>query len=164
MGIARPLDFPCRRTLGAADRGHRAYFHRRRRRALAVGAAAVALSPDLGAGVPVAAAAAAQMDAAGAAAGDRRRRRAAGGRRRAESIADARRASALLLCHRNGLPWRTGAYPAGGEISYRFLRCAVVRRHGRRSVRRTDRTLHLLLDRGISDSAGGGGAVPSDRQ
>ena len=44
---------------GPADRGDRAYFHRRRRRAAAVGAAAVAVSVDLGAGVPVAPAAAA---------------------------------------------------------------------------------------------------------
>ena len=34
---ARPLDFPCRRPVGAADRGDRAYFHRRRRGAAAVG-------------------------------------------------------------------------------------------------------------------------------
>ena len=164
MDFARPLDIPCRRTVGAADRGDRAYFHRRRRSALAVGAAAVALSVDLGAGVPVASAAAAQMDAAGAAAGDRRRRGAAGGRRRAESAADARRASALLLRDRDGLPRRTGAHPPGGEISHRFLCRAVVRRHGRRPVRRPDRAVHLLMDRGISDPAGAGGAVPPDRQ
>ena len=30
MDSARPLDIPCRRTVGAADRGDRAYFHRRR--------------------------------------------------------------------------------------------------------------------------------------
>ena len=164
MDSARPLDIPCRRTVGAADRGHRAYFHRRRRSALAVGAAAVALSVDLGAGVPVAAIAAAQMDAAGAAFGDRRRRGAAGGRRRAESAADARRASALLLRDRDGLPRRTGAHPPGGEISHRLLCRAVVRRHGRRPVRRPDRAVHLLMDRGISDPAGAGGAVPSARQ
>ena len=164
MDFARPLDIPCRRAVGAADRGDRAYFHRRRRRAAAVGAAAVALSLDLGAGVPVAAAAAAQMDAAGAAAGDRRRRRAAGVRRRAEFAADARRASALLLRHRDGLPWRTGAHPPGGEISHRLLCRAVVRRHGRRLVRRPDRAVHLLLDRGISDPAGAGGAVPAARR
>ena len=164
MDAARPLDLPRRRAVGAADRGDRAYFHRRCRSALAVGAAAVALSVDLGAGVPVAAAAAAQMDAAGAASGDRRRRGAAGGRRRAESAADARRASALLLRDRDGLPRRTGAHPPGGEISHRFLCRAVVRRHGRRPVRRPDRAVHLLMDRGISDPAGAGGAVPSDRQ
>jgi hypothetical protein len=48
-----------RGAVGPADRGDRAYFHRRGRRAAVVGAAAVALSPDLGAGVPVASAAAA---------------------------------------------------------------------------------------------------------
>ena len=136
MDGARALDFPGRGAVGSADRGDRAYLHRRRRRAVAVGAAAVAVSVDLGAGVPVAAAVAAQMDAAGAAAGDRRRGHPAGGRRRAESAADARRASALLLRHRDGLPWRTGADPAGGEISHRLLCRAVVRRHGRRLVRR----------------------------
>ena len=164
MDLARALDISRRGAVGPADRGHRAYFHRRRRGAAAVGAAAVALSPDLGAGVPVAAAAAAQMDAAGAAAGDRRRRRAARGRRRAESAADARRPSALLLRHRDGLPWRTGAHPPGSEISHRLLCRAVVRRHGRRPVRRPDRAVHLFLDRGISDPAGAGGAVPSARQ
>ena len=74
---ARALDLPRRGAVGPAGRGHRAYLHRRRRGAAAVGAAAVALSADLGAGVPVAAAAAAQMDPAAAAAGDRRRHRAA---------------------------------------------------------------------------------------
>src|ERR1700754_3800324 len=97
MDFARPLDLPGCGTVRAADRGDRAYFHRRCRRAPALGAAAVALSADLGAGVPVAPAAAAQMDAAGAAAGHCRRRGAAGGRRRAEFAADARWASALLL-------------------------------------------------------------------
>ena len=57
--VARALDLPRRGAVGPVDRGHRAYFHRRRRGAAAVGAAAVAVSPDLGAGVPVAAAAAA---------------------------------------------------------------------------------------------------------
>src|SRR5258705_11287387 len=109
MDPARALDIPRRRAVGAADRGDRAYFHRRRRRALAVGAAAVALSVDLGAGVPVAAAAAAQVDAAGATAGDCRRGDPAGGGGRAEFAADAGRASALLLYHCDGLPWRTAA-------------------------------------------------------
>src|SRR5439155_22498725 len=135
-----------------------------RRSALAVGAAAVALSPDLGAGVPVAPAAAAQMDATGAAAGDRRRRGAAGGRRRAEPAADARRASALLLCDRDGLSWRTGTHPPGGEISHRLLCRAVVRRHGRRIVRRLDCAVHLLMGCGISDPAGARGVVPAARR
>ena len=74
MDAARALDFPRRGAVRPADRGHRAYLDRRRGGAAAVGAAAVAVSADLGAGVPVAAAAAAQMDAAGAAAGDCRRR------------------------------------------------------------------------------------------
>ena len=87
--------------------------------------------------------------------------RAAGGRRRAEPAADARRPSALLLRDRDGLPWRTGAHPSGREVSHRLLCRAVVRRHGRRTVRRPDRAVHLLLDRGISDPAGAGGAVPS---
>ena len=78
VDAARALDFPRRGAVGPADRGDRAYLHRRRRGAAAVGAAAVALSADLGAGVPVAPAAAAQMDAAAAAAGDRGRDRAAG--------------------------------------------------------------------------------------
>ena len=158
---ARALDLPRRGAVGPADRGHRAYLHRRRGRAAAVGAAAVALSADLGAGVPVAAAAAAQMDAAAAAAGDRGRHRPARGRRRAEFAADARRAPTVLLRHRDGLPWRTGAHAAAGEISHRLLCRAVVRRHGRRPVRRPDRAVHLLLDRGIPDPAGAGGAVPS---
>ena len=164
VDVARALDFPRRGAVGPADRGDRAYLHRRRRGAAAVGAAAVAVSADLGAGVPVASAAAAQMDAAAAAAGDRRRDRAAGGRRRAEPAADARRPSAVLLRHRDGLPWRTGADPPGREISHRLLCRAVVRRHGRRPVRRTDRAVHLLVDRRISDPAGLRGAVPAARR
>ena len=88
-----------------------------------------------------------------AAAGDRRRDRPARGRRRTEPAADARRPSALFLRHRDGLPWRTGAHPPGGEISHRLLCRAVVRRHGRRPVRRPDRALHVLMDRGIPDPA-----------
>ena len=140
-GLARALDLPRRGAVGPADRGHRAYLHRRRGGAVAVGAAAVAVSPDLGAGVPVAPAAAAQMDAAAAAAGDHGRDRAARGRRRTEPAADAGRPSALFLRHRDGLPWRTGAHPPGGEISHRLLCRAVVRRHGRRPVRRPDRAV-----------------------
>ena len=75
--LARALDISRRGAVGPADRGDRAYLHRRRRGAAAVGAAAVALSVDLGAGVPVAPAAAAQMDAAAAAAGDSGRGRSA---------------------------------------------------------------------------------------
>ena len=37
MDPARPLDIPCRRAVGAADRGDRAYFHRRRRGAACCG-------------------------------------------------------------------------------------------------------------------------------
>src|SRR6202035_2333021 len=135
LDLAPALDLPGRGAVGPPDRGDRAYFHRRRRRAAAVGAAAVALSLDLGAGVPVAPAAAAQMDADGAAAGDHGCDRAARGRRRAEPAADARRPSALLLRHRDGLPWRAGANPPVGEISHRLLCRTVVRRHARRSVR-----------------------------
>ncbi len=87
--------------------------------------------------------------------------RAARGRRRAEPAADARRASTVFLRHRDGLPWRTGAHPAGREISHRLLCRAVVRRHGRRPVRRPDRAVHLLMDRRIPDPAGAGGAVPA---
>ena len=162
--LLRALDFSRRGAIGPADRGDRAYFHRRRRRTPAVGAAAVAVSPDLGAGVPVAPAAAAQMDADGAAAGDRRRDRAARGRRRTEPAADARRPSALFLRHRDGLPWRTGAHPPGGEISHRLLCRAVVRRHGRRPVRGADRAVHVFMDRRIPDPAGAGGVVPSARR
>ena len=59
MDAARALDFPGRGAVGAADRGDRAYLDRRGRRTSAMGAAAVAVSVDLGAGVPVTAAAAA---------------------------------------------------------------------------------------------------------
>ena len=162
MDDARALDFPRRGAVGPADRGHRAYLHRRGGRTAAVGAAAVAVSVDLGAGVPVAAAAAAQMDAAGAAAGDRRRRRAARVRRRAEFAADARRASIVFLRHRDGLPWRTGADAPGRQISHRLLCRAVVRRHGRRSLCRPDRAVHVLMDRRIPDPAGAGRVVPAD--
>src|SRR5215510_9940816 len=108
MAVARTLDFPCRGAIGPLDRRDRAYLHRRCGRAAVVGAAAVAVSAHLGAGVPVAAAVAALADAAVAAAGDCGRGYPAGVRRRAESAADARRASAVLLHYRNGLPWRTG--------------------------------------------------------
>src|SRR6185437_4672386 len=116
MGLARALDPSRRGAVGPVDRGNRAYFNRRRRGTAVVGAAAVALPPDLGTGVPVAPAAAAQMDAEAAAAGDRGRDRAVRGRRRAESAAHARRPPALLLFHRDGLPWRVGANPPGREI------------------------------------------------
>src|SRR5207248_10981313 len=98
------MDLARRGTLGPPDRGDRAYFDRRRRSAAVVGAAAVALFVDLGAGVPVAAIAAAQMDIAGPAAGDRRRGRAAGGRRRTEPASDTRRTSALVLCRSEERP------------------------------------------------------------
>ena len=49
----------------------------------------------------------------------------------------------------------------GLEISHRLLCCAVVRRHGRRTVRGADRALHILLDRGISDPGRACGVVPS---
>src|SRR5439155_283888 len=79
--------------------------------AVIVGAAAIALSPDLGAGVPVAPVAVAQMDVDAAAAGDRGRGRAARGRRRTEPAADARRPPAFFLRHCDGLPRRVGAHP-----------------------------------------------------
>ena len=161
---ARALDLSRRGAVGPVDRGDRAYFHRRRRGALAVGAAAVALSLDLGAGVPVASAVAAQMDAGAAAGGDRGRHRAIGGRRRTEPAADARRPSALLLRHRDGLPWRTGAHPPGREISHRLLCRAVVRRHGRRAVRRPDRAVCVFVGRRISDPGGAGRVVPAARR
>src|ERR1700730_763792 len=163
LDLARALDFARRGAVGPADRGDRAYFHRRGGRAAIVGAAAVALSPDLGAGVPVAPAAAASMDADAAAAGDHGRDRAARGRWRAESAADARRAPALFLYHSDGLPWRVGAHSPGREISHRLLCRVVVRRHGRRIVCRPDRAVYVFMDRGISDPAGAGGIVPPAR-
>ena len=71
---------------------------------------------------------------------------------------------ALFLCHCDGLPWRTGAHPPGREISHRLLCRAVIRRHGRRLVRRTDRAVHVFVGRGIPDPAGSGGAVPAVRR
>ena len=56
---AHAMDLARRGALGPPDRGDRAYFDRRRRGAAVVGAAAVALFVDLGAGVPIAAIAAA---------------------------------------------------------------------------------------------------------
>src|SRR5256885_5964700 len=126
-----------------------------------MGAAVVALSSDLGPGVPAATAAAAQMDADAPAVGDRGRDRFARNRWRAEPAADARRSPALLLRHRDGLPWRTGAHPPGREISHRLLRCAVVRRHARRFVRGPDRAIYVFLDSGISDPGRAGGVVPT---
>ncbi len=98
------------------------------------------------------------------AAGDHGRDRAAGGRRRTEPAADAGRPSALFLRHCDGLPWRTGAHPPGGEISHRLLCRAVVRRHARRPVRRPDRAVRVFMGRGISDPAGAGRAVPAARR
>ena len=69
----------------------------------------------------------------------------------------------VFLHHRDGLPWRAGAHPPGREISHRLLCRAVVRRHGRRPVRRPDRAVHVFVDRGISDPAGAGGVVPAAR-
>ena len=158
MGLSR------RGALGPLDRGDRAYLHRYRRGAVIVGAAAIALSPDLGAGVPVAPVAVAQMDVDAAAAGDRGRGRAARGRRRTEPVIDARRAPAFFLRHCDGLPWRVGAHPPGREISHRLLCRAVVRRHDRRIVRRVNRALYVFMDRGIPDPAGAGGVVPPARR
>src|SRR3977135_4535396 len=135
MDLARALDRSCGGAVGPADRGDRAYLHRCRRSTAVVGAAAVALSLDLGAAVPVAPASAGQMDADGPAAGDRRGDRAARVRRRTEPAADARRPSTLFFCHCDGLSWRAGAYPPGREISHRLLCGAVVRRHGWRPGR-----------------------------
>src|SRR5882724_13282253 len=146
MDPARALDLSRRSTVGPADRGDRGYFHKRGRGAAAVGAAAIALSADLGAGVPVSPAAAAQMDADAAAAGDRRGGRAARGWRRTEPAADAWRPPALLLCHCDGVPWRTRAYPSSGEISHRLLRGAFVLRQARRIVRRVGRAVYVFLD------------------
>src|SRR5437016_8365651 len=101
------------------------------------------------------------MDIAGPAAGDRRRGHTACGRRRTESAADTRRTSALFLRHRDGLSWRAGAHAAGREISHRLLRGAVVRRHGRRAVRRPDRAVCVLVGRRIPDPVGAGGVVPA---
>ncbi|MGY4597643.1 hypothetical protein ACVWXL_005389 [Bradyrhizobium sp. GM22.5] len=66
------LDIPRRSAVRPAHRRHRAHLDRRCGSAAAVGAAAVAVSPDLGGGVPVAAATAAQMDADAPAGRDRR--------------------------------------------------------------------------------------------
>src|ERR1051326_7637008 len=101
MAAARALDLPGGGAVGTAGRGDRAYLDRRRGRAVALGAAALALFADLGAGVPVAPADPPFLGAAVAAVGDRRRGAAARGRRRTEFIADAPRASALLLRHRD---------------------------------------------------------------
>src|SRR5262249_44197796 len=136
MAAARALDFSRRGAVRPAGGGDRAYLDRRRRRAVALGAAAVALSAHLGLGVPVAAADPALAGVDGPAAGDRRRGGVARGRRRAESAADARRTSALFLRDRDGLPRRAGAHAATREISHRLLCRAVVRRHGRRTLRR----------------------------
>src|ERR1700681_1163615 len=62
------------------------------------------------------------------------------------------------------MPWRTGAYPPGREISHRLLCRAVVRRHGRRIVRGPDRALYIFMDRGIPDPAALGGVVPPARR
>ena len=70
----------------------------------------------------------------------------------------------MLLRHRDGLPRRIGADPAGREISHRILCRAVVRRHGRRPVRRARCALHLLLDRRISDPGCACRAVPAARE
>src|SRR5580704_9327828 len=161
LDVALALDIPGRGALGPAYRGDRAYLHRRGRRAAVMGAAAVALPPDLGAGVPVTPAAAAQMDIDAAAAGDSGRGRAARDRWRTEPAADGRRASTVFLCHRDGLPRRVGAHPPGGEISHRLLCGVVVRRHARRVVRGIAGAVHLLVGRRIPDPAGAGGAVPA---
>src|SRR5271154_6473844 len=104
------------------------------------------------------------MDADAAAAGDHGRDHPARGRRRAESADDAGWSFAVLLHYRDGVPWRVGAHPSGGQISDRLLCRAVVRRHDRRIVRRAGRAVYLFVDRGISDPAGPGGAVPAGRR
>src|SRR5439155_20248876 len=56
VDVARAVGLSRRGALRPLDRGDRAYLHRYRRRAAHVGAAAVAVSADPGAGVPGAAA------------------------------------------------------------------------------------------------------------
>jgi hypothetical protein len=97
--------FPRGCPIRPADRGHRAYLDGRRRGAAALGAAAVAVSADLGAGVPVAAAAAALMGPDVAASRDCRRGCPARSWRRTESAADPRWSSVVLLHYRHGVPW-----------------------------------------------------------
>ena len=80
---------------------------------------------------------------------------------RAQPAGDARRAFAVLLRHRDGLPWRTGAAAPGAAIPHRLLCRAVARRHDRRAVRRPCRAVHLLVDRRVPDPGGARGAVPA---
>src|SRR6185437_14856468 len=136
MAAAAALDFPGCGAVGPADRGDGAYFDRCRGRT-----AAVAVSADMGAGVPVTSIAAPSLDAGIAATRDCRRHYPAGGGRRAEPAADARRSSALLLRDCHGLSWRTRAHPSGVALSHGILCRTVVWRHGRRPVCGADRAI-----------------------
>src|SRR5262249_43949218 len=136
------LDISRSRAVWSADRGNRTYFDRCCRSAAAVGASAVALSPDMGAGVPVASAVATQMDADVAAGGRCRSDGAARRWWRAEPAVDPWRSSVVLLHHRDGLSRRTRTYTPGGELPHRILCRALVWRHGWWVVCRLDRALH----------------------
>ena len=70
-------------------------------------------------------------------------------------------APARVLHHRDGVPRRACAAAAAGRASDDILRRAVRGRHDRRIVRRPDRSLRVLLDRGISDPHRARGALPA---
>ncbi len=145
-GAVRPLD--------RGDRAHSTTSPPRR----CCGCCAVALPADLGAGVPVAAAVAAQVDADGAAGGHRRHPGVARGRRRAGPAAH-------LGAHQSASsssPWPAMASWRGPGLASHLTEFYVALSFGgmwadcspgwsRPSV---------LVDRGVPDPAGAGGAVP----
>ncbi len=158
----RALGFRLGGAVGPAGRDHRAHIDRRRRRAIAVGDAAIDLPADLGDGVRAAAAVLARPHPDHAALRHRRHRRAAAGGRKHPAAAEPHRASAGVLRHRHGLSRRIGTQPAGGGASDDVLSRALVRRHAGRAVRRTGRAQYFLLGGRISDLGRVGGAVPAD--
>ena len=163
LGVAWALGIPRGGAIRLAYRGHRAHFDRRRRSAVALGASAFGISPDLGIGVSGPPPIAPSMDVAAATACHCRRHHAACRRQRAKPVRFAGGPSVLLLRHRDGLSWRTGANPTAGAAPHGLLCRAVVRRHGGWVVCRSDRSVFVFVDSGISDPRRIGGIVQTRR-
>ena len=162
LACARPLGVPGGGSLRALGRGDRLHIHRHRGGAASLGHSAVALSVDLGAGLPTASAVAASLGADGAALRDCRHCRADGLWQHRLSAARAGRAPHRLLRDRSGEPRRTGAGAAAGGAPDDILPGAVGGRHDRRAIRRLDRAVCLLVGRRVPDLVGARRAVPAD--
>jgi hypothetical protein len=149
-GAARPswtdrghLDFSRCSAFRVTDCRYCAHFDRRRRRAPALGSPSLALSSNVGAGLPDTSAIVASVDTITPTACYRRGYCTSAGRRRSEPVHFFGRASHLLFPHRDGVPRRTRAAAADCKGSYRLLPRFIARWHAGRPVRRPDRSLFI---------------------